>query len=74
MLLKNRISLFVATFLIIGFFFLALPEKGFSGDTTAVPPAEFTSVPTLDVWGIIVMAVVLAIFGFLAIRRIKAKA
>jgi len=30
---KNRISLFVATFLIIGFFFLALPEKGFTGFT-----------------------------------------
>ncbi len=31
---RNRISLFVATFLIIGFFFLALPEKGI----TAGPP------------------------------------
>jgi len=30
-MLKNRLSLFVATFLIIGFFFLALPEKGYSG-------------------------------------------
>ena len=30
---RNRISLFVATFLIIGFFFLALPEKGFTGFT-----------------------------------------
>ena len=28
---KNRFSLFLATFLIIGFFFLALPEKGYSG-------------------------------------------
>jgi hypothetical protein len=28
---KNRISLFVASFLIIGFFFLALPEEGISG-------------------------------------------
>jgi len=28
---RNRISIFVATLLIIGFFFLALPEKGFSG-------------------------------------------
>ena len=33
MMIKNRISLFVATFLIIGFFFLALPEKGYSGNT-----------------------------------------
>jgi len=31
MMIRNRISLFVATFLIIGFFFLALPEKGYSG-------------------------------------------
>ena len=31
MLFKNQFSLFVATFLIIGFFFLALPEKGISG-------------------------------------------
>ena len=30
-MIKNRISLFIATFLIIGFFFLALPEKGYSG-------------------------------------------
>ena len=30
-MIKNRISLFLATFLIISFFFLALPEKGFSG-------------------------------------------
>ncbi len=28
---RNQISLFLATFLIIGFFFLALPEKGYSG-------------------------------------------
>ncbi len=28
---KNRFSLFVAAFVIIGFFFLALPEKGYSG-------------------------------------------
>jgi len=31
MMFKNRLSLFVATFLIISFFFLALPEKGYSG-------------------------------------------
>jgi len=31
MMIKNRFSLFVTTFLIIGFFFLALPEKGYSG-------------------------------------------
>jgi len=31
MMIKNRFSLFLATILIIGFFFLALPEKGYSG-------------------------------------------
>ena len=31
---KNRFSLFIATFLIIGFFFLALPDKGYSGVNT----------------------------------------
>ncbi len=35
MMLKNRFSLFAATFLIIGLFFLALPEKGFSGTSSA---------------------------------------
>jgi len=30
-MLKNQISLFLATFLIIGLFFLALPEDGYSG-------------------------------------------
>jgi len=30
-MIKNRISLFVSTFLIISFFFLALPENGYSG-------------------------------------------
>jgi len=30
-MLKNRFSLFVATFLIVGLFFVALPEKGYSG-------------------------------------------
>jgi hypothetical protein len=30
-MLKNKFSIFIATFLIIGFFFLALPEKGYSG-------------------------------------------
>ncbi len=33
MMIRNRISLFIATLLIIGFFFLALPEKGYSGAT-----------------------------------------
>jgi len=30
MINRNKFSLFVATFLVIGFFFLALPEKGYS--------------------------------------------
>ena len=70
-MLRNRISLFVATFLIIGFFFLALPVKVGAQSPTSAPFAS--SVPTLDVWGIIVMAGILAIFGVLAIRRRKAK-
>ncbi len=31
MISKKSMSIFVATFLVIGFFFLALPEKGYSG-------------------------------------------
>ena len=31
MMIKNRISIFLVTFLIIGFFFIALPEKGNAG-------------------------------------------
>jgi hypothetical protein len=31
MMIKNQISLFAATFFIIGFFFLTLPEKGLGG-------------------------------------------
>jgi len=34
---RNRISIFIATFLIIGFFFLSLPEKGYSGTPTFPP-------------------------------------
>ena len=37
-MIKNRISLFLATFLIIGFFFLALPENGYSGISSDGPP------------------------------------
>jgi len=29
-MINNKVSLFLATFLIVGFFFLALPEKGYS--------------------------------------------
>ena len=116
MMIKNRISLFLVTFLIIGFFFLALPEKGFSGtgmtpigccqftkpiecnnlftegevlecgieegtillgevcmdDTECSSPA--TNVPTLSEWGLIAMAGVLGIVGFMVIRRRKVAA
>jgi len=37
MMIKNQISLFIATFLIIGFFFVALPEDGFSGVAIPLP-------------------------------------
>lgn len=30
-MIKNRISIFLAIFLIVGFFFLSIPEKGYSG-------------------------------------------
>ena len=111
---KNQISLFVATFLIIGFFFLALPEKGYSGVvpmggccitdlgcidiisdeihlpciTTEVLGGSCTAegleglclgsvvenVPTLSEWGLIAMAGILGIAGFMVIRRRKVSA
>ncbi len=71
MLLKNKTSLFVGAFLIIGFFFLALPEKVGAQPPTSAPFAG--SIPTLDVWGIIVLTGVLVMFGVFAIRRRKAK-
>ncbi len=37
---RNRISLFVATFLIIGFFFLALPEKGLGQTGCCLEPTN----------------------------------
>jgi hypothetical protein len=46
-MIRNRISLFVATFLIIGFFFLALPEKGYSQIVLGGPPC--CDVPSLNV-------------------------
>lgn len=33
---RNQISLFVVTFLVVGLFFLVLPEKGFSGIGTGL--------------------------------------
>ena len=107
---KNRISSFVATFLIVGFFFLALPEKGYSQDgcceigmpadsciDTSVGGCNFlggvfipgatcddeefgscialiTDVPTLSEWGLIAMAGILGLVGYMVIRRRKVAA
>lgn len=112
-MIKNRISLFVAAFLVVGFFFLALPEKGYSqtpigccqyetscailfeGDQVPCsngggevelggtcdhesgicigmePLPLSTNVPTLSEWGLISMAAILGIVGFIVIRRRK---
>jgi len=104
MTFRNRISLFVATFLIIGFFFLALPEKGitqggifccqnvgscidgsggevfvcsqpplmgeFCNEATGLcEPRTSVDVPTLSEWGLVAMAGILGIVGYLVIRR-----
>ena len=112
MMIKNRFSLFVATFLIIGFFFLAMPEKGLAQiipgccinlfgcqetvdepvacfDDTFIPGGVCTrlgergecvetlpdiEVPTLSEWGLIAMAGILGIVGFMVIRRRKVTA
>jgi IPTL-CTERM motif len=107
-MIKNRISLFVATFLIIGFFFLALPEKGYSGipteccqstpttcfdanggglacvvpfqegavciDGMCTSPQVINAVPTLSELGLIAMASILGLVGFMVIRRRKVTA
>jgi len=39
-MIKNRISIFITTFIIVGFFFLALPEKGYTGTDGMLPPIE----------------------------------
>ncbi len=127
MMIRNRISLFVTVYLIIGFFLLALPDKGYSQsipggpsccnvpsknvcfggekaievcktceadpnticefveDGICVPDgdsSEFGScvspvtspIPTLSEWGLIAMAGVLGIVGFMVIRRRKVSA
>ena len=129
-MIKNKFSLFVATFLIIGFFFLALPDKGYSqsifdgppccdvlrsnvclgGEEAAIqacksceadpllncelvedgicvpdgdssffgscvsPPPVTSPIPTLSEWGLIAMAGILGIVGFMVIRRKKVSA
>ena len=75
-MIKNRFALFVTTFLIVGFFFLALPENGYSGTMSTLSPTQVpvASVPTLSGWGLLSLAVVLGILGiagFIAIRRRK---
>ena len=108
----KSISTFVIAFLIVGFFFLALPEKGnaqrplppfccqvtlnscvdeievgvpitcndsdivldtFCNDSTGqcVQPAINTPIPTISEWGLIAMASILGIVGFMVIRRRK---
>ena len=119
MIFKNKFSLFLAIFLIIGFLFLALPEKGYSGvrslgccqiEPKTDPPSpsceditregdleeckevggEFfegevcidetfcarpaRNVPTLSEWGLITMAGILGIVGFMVMRRRKVAA
>ncbi len=113
-MIKNRISLFLVTFLIIGFFFLALPDKSLSGVptigccVTGFPEGPFTCeddvecsacdnsvtqicnideqcltvnecksksqsqpIPTINEWGLIAMAGILGIVGFMILRRRK---
>jgi len=110
-MLSKRVSLFLIAYLIVGFFFLAVPEKGYSGG--GIPPSELgccqfgdncetitssqcfedtgnlgffpegicdentsqcivrSGIPTLSEWGLIAMAGVLGIVGFMVIRRRK---
>jgi IPTL-CTERM motif len=107
MINKNRISIFIVAFLIVGFLFLALPEKGYSqvgtccqgdgfcldsGELSPCPPftskaggscsantcsggppglpgPEPTVVPTISEWGLIAMAGILGVVGFMVLRR-----
>ncbi len=116
-MINNRVSLYVAIFLIIGFFFLALPQDGYTQDIESgccqelqqggcatlvdpiaisqcedgffsvfipgqvcdkqagecvVPPSA--NIPTLSEWGLLAMAGILGIVGFMVIRRRKVTA
>lgn len=117
-MINNRISAVVASFLVIGFFLLAVPEQGYSQEiepgccqynlgTSDVlcedtggrcprirPPGTFDgffpgatcnnvtglcsalerNVPTLSEWGLLAMAAVLGIVGFIVMRRRTATA
>ena len=113
-MIKDRISLFLAVFLTIGFLFVALPEKGYAGidmlpsnfdccsngsecfdnvdspgDKIPCPkegvpeegavcsvsnqcvPYVQQNVPTISEWGLITMAGILGLVGFMVIRRKK---
>jgi len=115
-MIENKISIFLATFIIIGFFFVALPEQGIAGngippigemgccqlpgegcedvDDGRCIPGTFlpnqicndatgqciqpvntpTPIPTLSEWGLISMAGLLGIVGFMVMRRRKVTA
>jgi len=124
MVSKKSISIFVSAFLIIGFFFLAIPEKGSSVIIPGGPPCcdilpenecvggesafEFcqrdecislpelcvfsedaicveegpggascvlpANIPTMSEWGLIALAMVIGIIGFIVFRRRKVTA
>ncbi len=114
-MLLNRISMFLIAFLVVGFVFFAIPDKGFAGSgpppigfgccqfadacdvsgmdqclsdpgnegffpdgrcntRTGLCSAATRDIPTLSEWGLIAMAGVLGIVGFMIIRRKKAAA
>jgi hypothetical protein len=47
-MIRNRISIFIVSFIIVGFFFLSLPEKGYSGADGMFPPVAEGSCCQLD--------------------------
>ena len=69
--MKN-VSTFVIAFLVFSFLFLTLPEMGYSGSNGM--PMPIVEVPTLSEWGLIAMAGILGIVGYMVIRRRKATA
>lgn len=111
-MLRNQIISSVAVILTFGFFFLALPEEGFSGFSTQINCCQFegqcedtsqgpimcreqdfvpnavcnqstgscvlisriNSIPTMSEWGLIAMAGILGIAGFIIVRKRKVAA
>ena len=65
----KSVSTFIITLLVFGFMFLALPETGYSGGGGM--PMRIVEVPTLSEWGLIAMAGILGIVGYMFIRRRK---